>query len=150
MWLRQPIKCRQFTFINFDIYFGGSIHVMQKLVFCQLSRYVCTRRIQSPFKTSMYIVVSFSDNDDVICCFYTEQKKKVSTFVIATISYIELKCSIQFEHIIHHYCQIMIKLKFPKLLKRDSACDRLSKTVKLRARGILTTTFLKFSSNPVL
>ena len=61
---------------------------------------------------------------------YTEQKKKVSTFVIATISYFEPKSSIQLEYIIRHYCQILTQLKFPKLLKRDSACDRLSKNRK--------------------
>ena len=69
------------------------------------------------------------------CDIYTEQKKKLSTFVIATISYFELKCSIQLEYIIHHYCQILIKLKFPKLLKGDSACYRLSKNRKTSCYG---------------
>ena len=57
------------------------------------------------------------------------QTKKVSTFVIhvTIISYFEQKCSIQLEYIIHHYCQLWIKLIFSKLLKRDSACNRLSK-----------------------
>ena len=67
------------------------------------------------------ISMSIIDSDQGM---YTEQKKKVSTFVIATISYFELKCYIQLEFIIYHYCQIPIKLKFSKLLKRDSACDR--------------------------
>ena len=66
---------------------------------------------------------------------YTEQKKKVSTFVITTISLFEPKCSIQLKYIIHHYCQLWIKLKFPKLLKRDSAGDRLSKSRKNSCKG---------------
>ena len=39
---------------KFDIYFRESVDMMQKkFVFCQLSRYVCTRKIQPPpFKTS--------------------------------------------------------------------------------------------------
>ena len=41
--------------------------MQKKFVFLQLSRYVCTRRIQFPFKDIH--VVSFSDNDDIICCF---------------------------------------------------------------------------------
>ena len=39
----------------------------KKFVFRQLSRYICTRRIQ--FLLQNIHVVSFSDNDDVICCF---------------------------------------------------------------------------------
>ena len=34
----------------------------KKFVFRQQSRYICTRRIQ-------FQVVTFSDNDDVVCCF---------------------------------------------------------------------------------
>ena len=58
---------------------------------------------------------------------YTEQKK-VSTFVITIISLLELKWSIQ----VKYSCQrwIIIKLTFPKLLKRDSAGDQLSKNRK--------------------
>ena len=66
---------------------------------------------------------------------YTEQKKKVSTFVITTIFQFEPKCSIELEYIIHHYCQLWIKLTFPKLLKRDSAGDRLSKNRKSSCKG---------------
>ena len=41
------MKCRQFTFINFGIYFCESFDMMQKnVVFRQLSRYICKRRIQ--------------------------------------------------------------------------------------------------------
>ena len=61
---------------------------------------------------------------------YTEQKKKVSTFVITTNSLFELKCSFHFEYIIHHYCQLWIKLKFQKLVKLDPTGDRLSKNHK--------------------
>ena len=71
----------------------------------------------------------------LIFLIYTEQKKKVSTFVITNISLFEPKCSIQLEYIIHHYCQLRIKLKFPKLLKRDSAGDRLSKNRKMFVQG---------------
>ena len=66
---------------------------------------------------------------------YTEQKKKVSTFVITIISLFELKCAIYLEYIIHHYCQLWIKLRFPILLKRDSAGDRLSKNRKSSCLG---------------
>ena len=61
---------------------------------------------------------------------YTEQKKKVSTFVITTISSFEIKCSMKLKYIIHHYCQLWIKLKFPKLLKGDSAGERIIKKRK--------------------
>ena len=65
--------CRQFTFINFDICFRESINMMQKKsVFCQLSRYVFTRRIHFPLRNIH--VVSFSDNDDVIGCFVSGSK----------------------------------------------------------------------------
>ena len=37
----------------------------KKFVFRQLSRYICTRRIQ--FLLQNFHVVSFSDNDDVVC-----------------------------------------------------------------------------------
>ena len=44
----------------------------KEVFFRQLSRYVCTRRIQFPLQ---YIhVVSFSDNDGVICCFFSRRK----------------------------------------------------------------------------
>ena len=72
---RQPIKFRQFTFINFDIDFGESIDMMhKKLVFRQLSKYIilCTRRIKFPFQNSH--VVSFSNNDHVIRCFIVRSK----------------------------------------------------------------------------
>ena len=39
----------------------------KKFVFRQLSRYICIRRIQ--FILQNINVVSFSDNDDIICCF---------------------------------------------------------------------------------
>ena len=39
------------------------------------------------------------------------------------------------EYIIYHYCQLRIKLKFPKLLKRDSAGDRLSKNLNISRKG---------------
>ena len=39
----------------------------KKFVFRQLSRYICTRRIQ--FLLQNFHVVYFSDNDDVVCCF---------------------------------------------------------------------------------
>ena len=55
---------------------------------------------------------------------YTKHNKKVSTFVITTISHSELKCSIQLEYIIHHFCQLRIKLKFPKLLKLENSDEK--------------------------
>ena len=61
-------KCRQVKFVNFDIRFSERIDMTQKkFVFRQLSRYICTRRIQ--FILQNFHVVSFSDNDDVVCCF---------------------------------------------------------------------------------
>ena len=39
----------------------------KKFVFRQLSRYIFTRRIQSLLQN--FHVVSFSDNNDVVCCF---------------------------------------------------------------------------------
>ena len=39
----------------------------KKFDFRQLSRYICTRRIQSLLQN--FHVVSFSDNDYVVCCF---------------------------------------------------------------------------------
>ena len=66
----QPIKCRQVKFVNFDtsIWFIESIDMTQKkLVFRQLSRYICARRIQ--FLLQNIHEGSFSDNDDVICCY---------------------------------------------------------------------------------
>ena len=71
----QSIKYiyRQLTFINFDIYFRESIDMMRKkFVFCHLSRCVSTRRIQFPLQNIHE--VSFSDNDDVICCFVSRSK----------------------------------------------------------------------------
>ena len=51
----QPGKCRQFIFINIGIYFRVKIDMLRKkFVVRQLSRHVCTRRIQFPFKTSTY------------------------------------------------------------------------------------------------
>ena len=43
--------------------------MQRKFVFRQLSRYtyICTRRIQFPLQNIH--VVSFSDSDDIICCF---------------------------------------------------------------------------------
>ena len=43
--------------------------MQEKFVFCQLSRYVCTRRIPQNINA-----VSFSDNDDVIGCFVSRIK----------------------------------------------------------------------------
>ena len=40
---------------------------LKKFVFSQISRYICTRRIQ--FTLQNLHVVFFSNNDDVICCF---------------------------------------------------------------------------------
>ena len=39
----------------------------KKFVFRLLSRYICTCRVQ--FLLQNVHVVSFSDNDDVVCCF---------------------------------------------------------------------------------
>ena len=62
-----------FYIINFDIDFGESIDVMhKKLVFRQLGRNMCTRRIQFPFQNLH--VVSFSNNDHVIRCFIGRSK----------------------------------------------------------------------------
>ena len=49
--------------------------MQKKFVFRQLSRYVCTRRIQSPSPLQNIHVLSFSDNDDVICCFVSRNKE---------------------------------------------------------------------------
>ena len=46
----------------------------KKFVFRQLSRYICTRWIQ--FLLQNFHVVSFSDNDDVVCCFVGRGKEK--------------------------------------------------------------------------
>ena len=46
--------------------------MQKKFVFCQLSRYVCTRKIQ--FLLQNIHIVSFSDDDDVICCFVSRSK----------------------------------------------------------------------------
>ena len=46
--------------------------MQKKFVFSQLSRYVCTRRIQFPLQNIH--VVSFSDNDDIIGCFVGRSK----------------------------------------------------------------------------
>ena len=40
---------------------------LKKFVLSQISRYICTRRIQ--FTLQNLHVVFFSNNDDVICCF---------------------------------------------------------------------------------
>ena len=40
---------------------------LKKFVFRQISRYICTRRIQ--FTLQNLHIVFFSNNDDVICCF---------------------------------------------------------------------------------
>ena len=78
----------------------------------------------------MYLIKVSSTSILLFTSIYTKQKKKESTFVITTISQFELKCWIQLEYITHHYCQLWIKLKFPKLLKRDLAGDLLSKNRK--------------------
>ena len=46
--------------------------MQKKFVFCQLSRYVCTRRIQ--FLLQDINVILLSNNDDVICCFVSRSK----------------------------------------------------------------------------
>ena len=46
--------------------------IQKKFVFRQLGSYTCTRRIQ--FLLQNIHVVSFSDNDDVICCFVSMSK----------------------------------------------------------------------------
>ena len=83
--LRQPIKCRQVKFINFDIWFSESIDMTQKkFVFRQLSRYICARRIQ--FLLQNFHVVSFSDSDDVVCCFVGRGKEHIC-YVIFPFSF---------------------------------------------------------------
>ena len=46
--------------------------MQKKFVFCQLSRYVCTRRIQ--FLLQDINVILLSNNDDVISCFVSRSK----------------------------------------------------------------------------
>ena len=45
---------------------------LKKFVFRQISRYICTRRIQ--FTLQNLHIVFFSNNDDVICCFIGRAK----------------------------------------------------------------------------
>ena len=51
----------------------------KKFVFRQLSRYMCTRRIQ--FLLQNFHVVSFSDNDEVVCCFVGRDKDIFAIFL---------------------------------------------------------------------
>ena len=46
--------------------------MQKKFVFLPLSRYVCTRRIQFPLQNIH--AVSFSHNDDIICCFFSRER----------------------------------------------------------------------------
>ena len=49
---------------------------LKKFVFRQISRYICTRRIQ--FTLQNLHIVFISNNDDVICCFIGRGKDVVT------------------------------------------------------------------------
>ena len=53
---------------------------LKKFVFRHISRYICTRRIQ--FILQNLRVVSFSNNDDVICCFFGRGKDIFTVILI--------------------------------------------------------------------
>ena len=58
--------------------------MQKKFVFLQLSRYVCTRRIQ--FRLQNIHVVSFLDNVDVVCCFVSKSKDVFTVLSLHSIS----------------------------------------------------------------